>query len=147
MRTFPSGLAVVSVEVEGERLGRTVGSLLSLSLQPPLVGVAVSRHAALHELLRAAGRFGLSLLAEDQTDVAQHFARGVPPIAMWHGIGWRPGATGAPLLDGALGWIECDVGAEHATGDHTFFVWDVVAVERGRPARALVYVEQRYASA
>jgi len=147
MRAFPSGLAVVSVDLAGERVGLTVGSLVSLSLEPPLVGVAVSRQAALHELLRAAGRFGVSLLSGDQGRVAQHFARGVPPIAMWHGIGWRPGVTGVPLLDGALGWIECDVRAEHATGDHTFFVGNVVAVERGRPAPALVYVEQRYASA
>jgi flavin reductase (DIM6/NTAB) family NADH-FMN oxidoreductase RutF len=144
MRAFPSGLAVLSVDLEGERVGLTVGSLVSLSLEPPLVGVAVSRQAALHELVRAAGRFGLSLLAADQAHVAQHFARGVPPIAMWHGIGWRPGVTGVPLLDGALGWIECAVGAEHTTGDHTFFVGDVVAVERGRTAPGLVYVEQRY---
>ncbi|MDQ3865514.1 MAG: flavin reductase family protein, partial [Actinomycetota bacterium] len=85
MRAFPSGLAVVSVDVEGERVGLTIGSLISLSLDPPLVGIAVSRQAALHELLRAAGRFGLSLLAADQAHVAQHFARGVPPIAMWRG--------------------------------------------------------------
>ncbi len=144
MRAFPSGLAVVSVDVEGERVGLTIGSLISLSLDPPLVGIAVSRQAALHELLRAAGRFGLSLLAADQANVAQHFARGVPPIAMWRGIRWRPGTTGAPLLDDALGWIECHLVGEHATGDHTLFVGEVVASERGRPAPALVYVDHRY---
>ncbi len=145
MRAFPSGLAVLSVDVEEERVGLTIGSLVSLSLDPPLVGIAVSRQAALHELLRTARHFGLSLLAADQAHVAQHFARGVPPIAMWHGIGWRLGATGVPLLDDAVGWIECDLAAEHATGDHTFFVGNVRATERGRGAPALVYVEQRYA--
>src|SRR5215210_3932552 len=84
MRRFPSGVAVVTVDADGERLGLTVGSLLSLSLEPPLVGVAISRQAAMHELLRRAGGFALSLLAGDQEAVAQHFARGVPPLAHWH---------------------------------------------------------------
>ena len=146
MRAFPSGLAVVAVDAEGQRVGLTVGSLVSLSLDPPLVGVAVSRQAALHELLRDAGRFGCSLLAADQAALAQHFARGVPPIAMWHRVAWHTGATGAPLLDDALGWIECALVSEHATGDHTFFVGEVVGLERGRTAPALVYVDQRYAT-
>jgi flavin reductase len=144
MRAFPSGLAVLSVDLDGERLGLTVGSLVSLSLEPPLVGVAVSRQAAMHELLRAAGRFGLSLLAADQAAVAQHFARGVPPIALWHGIASHNGVTGVPLVDDALGWIECRMDAAHPAGDHTFFVGEVAALERGRIAPALVYVDQRY---
>jgi flavin reductase (DIM6/NTAB) family NADH-FMN oxidoreductase RutF len=148
MRRFPSGVAVVTVDADGERLGLTVGSLQSLSLDPPLVGVAVSRHAALHELLRAAGTFAASLLAEDQAALAEHFARGVPPIALWAGIALRPGANiGAPLLDGALGWVECRTSAEHAVGDHTLFVGEVVSVELGRPARPLVYLDRAYASA
>jgi flavin reductase (DIM6/NTAB) family NADH-FMN oxidoreductase RutF len=137
---------VLTVEADGERLGLTVGSLVSLSLEPPLVGVSVSRQAAMHELLRRAGGFALSLLAGDQEAVAQHFARGVPPLAHWHGIASRPGAAGAPLLDGALGWIECRTQAEHRVGDHSFFVGEVLAVEPGRPGPALVYVGQRYIS-
>jgi flavin reductase (DIM6/NTAB) family NADH-FMN oxidoreductase RutF len=146
MRAYPSGLAVVTVAVDGERLGLTVASLVSLSLDPPLVGVAVSRHAALHELLREGGRFAASLLAADQADVAQHFARGVPPIAMWHGVAWREGETGVRLLEGAIGWLECELHAHHEVGDHTFFVGEVVGAERGRAAPPLLYVERRYAT-
>lgn len=145
MRAYPSGLAVVTVDAGGERLGLTVDSLISLSLEPPLVGVAVSRHAAMHELLREANGFAASLLAGDQSDVAQHFARGVPPIAMWRGIAWRQGDTGVPLLDDAVGWLECELDAGHGVGDHTFFVGRVVAAVRGRVAPALVYVDRRYA--
>jgi flavin reductase len=110
------------------------------------VGVSVSRQAAMHELLRAAGGFALSLLAGDQTAVAQHFARGVPPFAHWHGIATREGAAGAPLLEGSLGWLECRTVSEHAAGDHTLFVAEVLAVERGRAGPALVYVDRRYVS-
>ena len=146
MRRFPSGVAIITVDADGERLGLTVGSLVSLSLEPPLVGVSVSRQAAMHELLRAAGGFALSLLAGDQEAVAQHFARGVPPFAHWHGIASRPGAAGAPLLDGALGWIECRLSAEHTAGDHTLFVGEVLSAEAGRAASPLVFLEQRYLS-
>src|SRR5215218_2151280 len=111
MRLYPSGV--------------TVGSLLSLSLDPPLVGFSVGRELALHELLRAAGAFGVSILRGDQADVATHFARGMPPIVVWSRFDTRVGTVGAPLLVEALAWLECRVVAEHAVGDHTFFVGEV----------------------
>ena len=134
------------MDLDGERLGLTVGSLVGLSLEPPLVGVSVNRQAAMHELLRGAGGFALSLLAGDQEGIAQHFARGVPPFAHWHGIATRPGAEGAPLIDDALGWLECRTTSQHEAGDHTLFVAEVLAAERGRAAAPLVYVDQRYIS-
>src|SRR6266849_4744820 len=57
MRRVPAGIAVVGVDADGTRLAVTVGSFVSLSLDPPLVGVAVGRNLALHELLREAGGF------------------------------------------------------------------------------------------
>jgi flavin reductase (DIM6/NTAB) family NADH-FMN oxidoreductase RutF len=100
----------------------------------------------MHELLREAGGFALSLLAGYQEAVAQHFARGVPPFAHWHGIATREGAAGAPLIDEALGWLECRLQAEHEAGDHTLFVGEVLAAERGRSGPPLVYLGQRYLS-
>ena len=146
MRLIPAPVAVVTVDLEGERLGLTVASLVSLSLEPPLVGVAIRREAALHELLRRTGVFGVSILAEGQEHLAQHFARGVPPIALWQGIPLREG-DGAPLLEGALAWLRCGVRDEHETGDHTLFVGEVTYAEAGRAERALVYLDRRYVSA
>ena len=137
---------MLTVAAGETRLGLTVGTLVSLSLEPPLVAASVSRQAAMHELLREAGGFAASLLAGDQQAVAQHFARGVPPFAHWHGIATRQGAAGAPLLEDALGWLECRLAAEHPSGDHTLFVGDVLSVEPGRRAPALVYVDGRYIS-
>ena len=144
MGRIPSGVAVLTVAAGDQRLGLTVSSLVSLSLDPPLVGVAVSRQAAMHELLREAGGFGVSLLAGGQEWLAQHFARGVPPIAMWHGVATREGAAGAPLLVGALGWLECRLAAEHPAGDHTLFVGEVLSVEHGGAAPPLVRVGAGY---
>lgn len=146
MRRFPAGVAVVGVDLGGERLGLTVGTLIPLSLSPPLVGFAVRRQAALHELLRAAGAFGISLLAADQAPVAQHFARGVPPIALWEGVAVRD-EPGPPLLEEALGWLIGRVVDEVAAGEDTFFVGAVDSVEEGSPARPLLYVDRQYTSA
>jgi flavin reductase (DIM6/NTAB) family NADH-FMN oxidoreductase RutF len=141
MGRFPSGVAVVTVDAGGQKLGLTVGTFVSLSLEPPLVGFGIRRDAALHALLREAGAFAASLLAGGQEGLAQHFARGVPPIALWEGIAGRPGPeTGAPLLDGALGWVEARLVSELDTGDHTWFVGEVVSIEAGSNAAALVHV-------
>ena len=137
LRRYPVGVAVATVDADGSRLGLTLSSLVSLALEPPIVGISVARQAALHELLREAGGFAVSLLAGDQLALAQHFARGVPPIAMWQGIPVRESARG-PLLDDALGWLECALEGEAAAGDHTFFLGRVERVEAGRDAPALV---------
>ena len=141
---FPTGIAVVTVDAEGQRLGVTVGSLVGLSLEPPLVGFSISRQAAMHELLRQAGGCAISLLAAGQEWLAEHFARGVPPIAMWHGVATEPAAGGAPLLAGAVGWLECRVADEVAAGTHTLFVCDVLRVEHGSDAPALARVRGAY---
>jgi flavin reductase (DIM6/NTAB) family NADH-FMN oxidoreductase RutF len=143
LRNVPAPVAVVTVDVEGERLGLTVASLLSLSLEPPLIGVAIRRQAALHELLRRAESFGVSFLAGDQEHIAQHFARGVPPIGLWEGIAVREG-EGPPLLEGALGWVVCRQSAEHEAGDHTLFVGEATSIEHGPGESALVYHRQGY---
>jgi len=142
MRRFPTGVAEVTVDVNGQQLGLTVSVLVSLSLEPPLVGVAIRRDAALHELLREASAFGVSILADGQEALARHFARGVPPIALWQGVEREPGPlTGAPLLAGAAGWLEARLTAEHAVGDHTLFVGELLAAASSVTAGPLVHID------
>ncbi len=143
----PSGVCIVTVAAGEQKLGLTVGSLVSLSLSPPLVGFAVSREAAMHELLREAGGCAISILAAGQEWLAQHFALGVPPIAMWHKVGIEAGVSGAPLLVGALGWLECTLQQEVDAGSHTFFVCDVRQAELGEDAPPLVRARGEYTSA
>jgi flavin reductase (DIM6/NTAB) family NADH-FMN oxidoreductase RutF len=142
---FPSGVAVVTVDAGGQRVGLTVGTLVGLSLEPALVGLSVARQAALHELLREAGRCAVSLLAAGQEGLAEHFARGVPPIGMWEGIATEP-SGGPPLLSGALGWLDCAVRDEVAAGTHTLFVCAVERVVPGAVAPALVRVRGGFAA-
>ncbi len=146
MRLLAAPIAVVTVDDDGLKLGVTVGSLVSLALEPPLVGISIGHQSQTHEPLRRAGRFVVNLLAGDQDWLAQHFARSVPPIAQWVGIATRPSALAEPLLGYALAWLECRVVAEHPAGDHTVFVAEALSVELGRAAPALTYREGRYAA-
>jgi len=146
MRVFPSGVCVVGADAHGDRIAVTIGSLVSLSLEPPLVGISVGRDLALQEVLRDAGAFGISILRGDQAHLAARFARGMPPIVLWEGVAVRDGVTGAPLLADALAWIECRLWAEYDAGDHTFVVGEVVALEEGEPGPGLVYREHHYVS-
>ena len=143
---FPSGVAVVTVDAGGQRVGLTVATLVGLSLEPPLVGFSVARQAALHELLREARRCAVSLLAAGQASLAEHFARGVPPIGMWEGIATEP-SVGSTLLSGALGWVECALHDEVRAGTHTLFVCEVERVVHGADGPALVRVRGGFASA
>lgn len=85
-RRWPAGVSVVVAELDGRRHGLTVSSLVSLSLDPPLVGISIAHQASLHELLRDAGSWTASILAGNQEHLAQHFARSVPPLVLWNGI-------------------------------------------------------------
>lgn len=143
LRRVPTGVAVVTVGGPDGDVGLTVGSLVSLSLDPPLVGVAVARAAALHELVREAGAFAVSFLGEGQERLARHFSRGLPPLLMWDGVATRSTPVG-PVLAHAIAWLECGLAAEHRTGDHTFFVGSVESAARGDLRRPLLHTGADY---
>jgi flavin reductase (DIM6/NTAB) family NADH-FMN oxidoreductase RutF len=144
MRRFAAPVCVVTTEVEGERFGLTVGSLVSLSLTPPLVGISIGKESSSHEPIRRARGWAASLISGKQASVAQHFSRsGIPPVALWNGVDVRDGKRG-PLVEGALGWLECRTVSEHEAGDHTFLIGAVESVELGAPGPGLVYREGNY---
>jgi flavin reductase (DIM6/NTAB) family NADH-FMN oxidoreductase RutF len=143
MRLWPHGVSVLAIDNDGDRMGVTVSSLVSLSLDPPLIGISIGKQASCYELLRQAGGFAISLLGSGQEKIARQFASSLPPIVHWQGVEIREGGM-APLIEGALGWIEATTRAEHDAGDHTFFVADPVSVERGPAQSALMYRDRDY---
>jgi flavin reductase (DIM6/NTAB) family NADH-FMN oxidoreductase RutF len=143
MRRMPTSVSVVTAEVDGRRYGITVGSLVSLSLEPPLVGMSISRDTQLNSLLKEADVFAVSALAGDQDWIAQHFSRSVPPLILWNGIPLRD-REGPPQVDGAVGWLLCRRANAIEVGTHTLFVAEVLEVEEGRAAPALLYAHRSY---
>jgi flavin reductase (DIM6/NTAB) family NADH-FMN oxidoreductase RutF len=141
-RRWPTGVSVVVAESAGRRAGLTVNSLVSLSLEPPLVGISLALSASLYEVLREAGEWAVSILAADQDHLAQHFARSVPPLVLWDGISVRE--NDPRLLEGAVGWLHARTVDEIAAGDHTVFIGEVQWLEQGRGRGALVYLDRAY---
>jgi flavin reductase (DIM6/NTAB) family NADH-FMN oxidoreductase RutF len=138
MRRMPTSVSVVTAEVDGRRYGITVGSLVS-----PLVGMSISRDTQLNSLLKEAKVFAVSALAGDQDWIAQHFSRSVPPLILWNGIPLRD-REGPPQVEGAVGWLLCRRANAIEVGTHTLFVAEVLEVEEGRAAPALLYAHRSY---
>ena len=127
-------------------MGVTVSSLVSLSLEPPLVGVSIGKQASVYELLRNAGGF-----ARQHPRRRPGGAR--PPLRLrpaadraLDGRRRRARAATRRCSTGALGWLEARTLAEHDAGDHTFFIAAVESVERGPAPSALMYRDRAYHS-
>lgn len=140
-----SGVAVVtSVDADGRPRGLTATSVCSVSLEPPLVLVAVDRTADTHAAVRASGVYAVHLLSDGQAGLAVRFAG--KGTAKFRGLDHGAGTTGAPLLEDAAGWLECTVAQEVPAGDHTVFVGRVeeARMREDDGARPLVYHLGRY---
>jgi 3-hydroxy-9,10-secoandrosta-1,3,5(10)-triene-9,17-dione monooxygenase reductase component len=141
-RRWPTGVSVVVAESGTRRAGLTVNSLVSLSLEPQLVGISLARSASLFEVLREAGEWAVSLLAGNQDHLAQHFARSVPPLVLWDGIAVRE--NDPRLLEDAVGWLLVRTIQEVDAGDHVFFIGEVQSIDRGPGKGSLVYLDRAY---
>jgi flavin reductase (DIM6/NTAB) family NADH-FMN oxidoreductase RutF len=144
---FATGVAVISANAVGLEHGMTVNSFTSVSLDPLLVLVCVERDALMHKVLEEAGSFAISVLGGDQEPLARYFADSSRPpgAAQFASLGFRTGAaTNAPLLDDALGWLECEVERTYDGGDHSIFLARVLSVERGRVREPLLYFGGTY---
>jgi len=140
---FATGVTVVTARApDGRRVGLTVNSFTSVSLDPPIVLWCLSRSSASARQFLAATRFAINVLAFDQVVVAQRFASRHPD--RFAGIGCRIGPDGVPLLDGAIAHLVYRNIARHPTGDHLIFIGEVEHYERfaGEP---LVFQAGEYA--
>jgi flavin reductase (DIM6/NTAB) family NADH-FMN oxidoreductase RutF len=146
MRRFATGITVVTAQPEqGPPLGVTVNSLTSVSLQPPLVLICLAKYLRLHAAISEAGLFAVNLLDGDQEDVSRRFAGQRPDGDPFADLAVARGAaTGAPLLAGGLGHLECRLVAAYPGGDHTIFLGEVLAAAVTDERPALVYYKSRY---
>jgi 3-hydroxy-9,10-secoandrosta-1,3,5(10)-triene-9,17-dione monooxygenase reductase component len=113
---FPTGVTVVTGAHEGTPVGLAVGSFCSVSLDPPLVAFFPSRTSSSWPKIAEAGSFCVNILGDDQEDVSRRFA--TPGADKFHGLGWEAAASGAPILDGVLAWIDCRIHEVVDAGDH-----------------------------
>lgn len=130
---FPTGVVVVTaVAADGQPAALTIGSFSSVSIDPPTVAFYPAKTSSSWPLLREAGAFCVNVLSADQESLCRQFAsKGTDKFA---GVDWRPApSSGAPIIAGAVAWIDCDLEAEQSAGDHFFVLGAIraLAVESG----------------
>jgi len=139
---FPTGVTIASVvDQQGVPHGLTVNSFTSVSLDPPLVLVALAHSASVIDAFRGARFFSVNVLAAGQRALSERFA--LKGHDRFDGLAWHAGETGAPLLPGTLAEIECAIQQRFTAGDHDLFVGEMVraVVHEGEP---LLYFSRRY---
>ncbi|WP_137992758.1 flavin reductase family protein [Streptomyces vilmorinianum] len=141
MSRFASGVVVLSVG-EPNVHAMTANAFGSVSLDPPLVHCCVAHTAVMHEKITRSRSFGVSILGASQETLARYFADKARPLGMaqFDGVAWNPGPlTGAPLLPGALAWMECKLVESYVAGDHSLFVGEVLSSATGDGDEALLF--------
>ncbi|WP_354641851.1 flavin reductase family protein [Kitasatospora camelliae] len=133
---------------DGEDVGMTATSFLSVSLEPPLVLVSVREDSRMDEVLTRAETWAVSLLAEDHRALASRFAmkgRLSDRLLFADAPHRRGPQTGAPLIEGALATVECRTEQRVAAGDHTLVIGRVLeATVPGPAGRPLLYFRGGY---
>ena len=131
MGRFATGVTVVTTEIDEEIYGMTANAFVSVSLNPKLVLVSIDEKATINPKIKAAGRFAVSILNENQEDLSNHFAGRNKDNST---IEFEQYGD-FPVISGTIATIVCDVHKEVIAGDHTLYIGEVtdLRVEDGQP--------------
>ncbi len=140
--TFVTGVTVVTTRAaSGKPYGVTANSFSSVSLDPPLVLWSQSVSSSSYPAFRDSDHFAVNILAEDQVQVSNHFAKSQDD--KFSGIAHRDGIGGAPVLHGAAAQIECVKVATYPGGDHVVYLGRVERITQGS-RQPLAFGQGRY---
>lgn len=142
---FATGVTIVTAENQGERIGATVSSFNSVSLDPPLILFSVGRNSKAFPAWNSVKRFAVNVLDQSQRDLSSRFGRSQGD--KWQGVDTLRGeASGAALLPGALAWLECETHSILDGGDHIIILGRVLTLTRhgGEAAQPLVFFGGSY---
>jgi 3-hydroxy-9,10-secoandrosta-1,3,5(10)-triene-9,17-dione monooxygenase reductase component len=125
MSRFTSGVTIVSGIEDGRPVGFSCQSFISLSIDPPFVAVAPARASTSWPRIARAGNFCVNVLGDHQEELCRGFA--VSGGNKFEGVEWRPApATGAPVIEGCLAWVDCHMELVHDAGDHELIIGKVL---------------------
>lgn len=140
MGRFASGVTVVTTCDGERRIGMTVNAFASLSLNPPLVVICLDTSTYIHEVVTRVGYFAVNILAQDQKHLSDCFARRSEyRFREFCGARSREETTGAPVLEGVVGWADCRVVNVFPGGDHSIIVGHVEALGAAETCPLLYY--------
>ena len=147
MGRWATGVSVVTARDAAGDAGLTVNAFLSVALAPPSVLVSLQEDADTLPTIERSRAFAVNVLAADQEALSERFARPVPGPAKFAGVPVHRGATGAALLDGTLGALECRLVRLLPAFDHRLALGEVVRVEPGGAGPPLLFFRSGYSSA
>ena len=127
--TMPSGLYVVGSRAGDRRNGMTLNWATQLSFDPKLLGIGVERDAFTHELITEGRMFSLNIIDREDRAIVRKFTKPVEVDAearTLNGFPYHDGPSGAPILDQAVAYVDCEVRNPVDCGGHTFFIGEVV---------------------
>jgi len=127
--TMPSGLYVMGARAGERRNGMTLNWATQLSFDPKLLGVSVEREALTHELVREGRVFSLNIVDREDRAIVRKFTKPVEVDAearTLNGFPYHDGRTGAPILDQAVAYLDCELRQEVEVGNHTLFIGEIV---------------------
>jgi flavin reductase (DIM6/NTAB) family NADH-FMN oxidoreductase RutF len=149
MRTWTSGVAIVTTVLGERRAGVTVNSFTSVSLEPPLVLICLQNYIDTYKLIEESRVFGVSLLCEEDVRLSPQFA-GFLQLPegedRFYGVPLTTQVTGAPILANALAWMDCRVSAIYEGGISRIIVGEVQATGRQDNKLPVVYHKRGYYS-
>jgi flavin reductase (DIM6/NTAB) family NADH-FMN oxidoreductase RutF len=145
MRHWTTGVSVVTSQFEGHRHGMTVNTFTSISLEPPVVVVTLANRTRTCQLVQASGIFGVTILSEEQGEISDRFAGRVPDgDDRFHDLSLFSMKSGAPLLEGGLAFLDCQVVHTYSMPNSTLFVGEVLAARYEQGGNPLVYLNRKY---
>lgn len=146
MRAWTTGVAIVTSVHAGQQYGMTVNSFTSISLEPPLISVALRQLTHTHDLVVKSGRFAITILAAGQKELSDRFAGKLPNIMdRFEGVPTEVPAPGeAPVFKQGLAYFQCRVVHSFPVGENTLFVAEVVAAQGEGEGDPLVYHNRQY---
>ncbi len=143
---FATGVTVVAARHGPLLAGMTANAIASISVDPPVLMASVSRKAETHRAIIGSHAFAVSVLADDQRDLAECFAQPTTAskLTRFCDAAWHEAETGSPILEGALAYFDCRLTAHHDGGDHAIFLGEVVAAGYRTDAAPLLYYASAY---
>jgi 3-hydroxy-9,10-secoandrosta-1,3,5(10)-triene-9,17-dione monooxygenase reductase component len=139
---FATGVAIITAVDGEEPVGMACNSFTSVSLEPQLALFCAAKSSSTWPRIQAAQKWAANILAEDAEEVCRIFAqKGADRFAH---VGYTIGRTGAPILEDALAFVDCETIAEHDAGDHVIVVGRVLELGFAPEGRPLLFYRGGY---
>jgi len=145
MRAWTTGVTVVTAKYLDQQYGMTVNSFTSISLEPPLVSLALKRLTHTCELVEKSGEFGVTILSAGQKELSDRFAGKFPEVKdRFEGVPTETLTLDIPLIKGGIAYFNCRVVNSIPAGENILFAAEVLAVRGEGEGDPLVYHNRVY---